>query len=648
MNILSFTTSRLLLLFSLLLCGLTVARAAEIVFPADAGIINVKVPSTFGSPPGVSGAAGNGTTDDTAAIQAAIHYAVRDNSRYARPYLIYLPNGTYKVSDTIASQAADKSWGYGWCSGVQLIGQSRAATVIKLQDSCASFTDAAAPKPVIKTASENPGSAAGGGNQAFRHSILNLTVDVGSGNAGAIGISYLVSNRGSVRDVTVRSSDPNKIGFTGIDLRLTEPGPGLLKNVEVIGFDSAFRLAGSSFCTTMENISIRNQRVEGFYNNHVLFVRGLTSQNSVPVIRSPQNSAFLTLIDANFTGGAAANTAIENGAGRMLIRNLQSAGYGTTISNQGGTTGNVPGTTTEVAEWTSHPVLTLFPSAETTLGLPIEETPTFESVDLNQWANATAFGATKDDGANDDAVGIQAAIDAGQPIVYLPRGGYAVNAPIVIRGKVRKIIGFTSSLSRKTGYTGPIFRFDGGDADAVMLEHLNIFGPIVHNGSKALSLRNCDFHGKLTCSESSTGKLFLEDVIANPVVIGPKNRLWARQLNIETGGIAVDNVGGTAWILGLKTENRITGIKTSAGGKSELLGGFMLNNTGGTVANTTPAMICDQSQVALSFNIGRQRFAAPVQETRDGETKNLGEYVMPRNGGNQYLVLFSSKRLEPK
>ena len=58
---------------------------------------------------------------------------------------------------------------------------------------------------MIKTASENPSSAAGGGNEAFRHSIINLTVDVGSGNAGAIGISYLVSNRGSLEDVTVRS-----------------------------------------------------------------------------------------------------------------------------------------------------------------------------------------------------------------------------------------------------------------------------------------------------------------------------------------------------------------------------------------------------------------------------------------------------------
>ena len=77
------------------------------------------------------------------------------------------------------------------------------------------------------------------------------------------------------------------------------------------------------------------------------------------------------------------------------------------------------------------------------------------------------------------------------------------------------------------------------------------------------------------------------------------------------------------------------------------MGGFMLNNTGGTIAATTPAMECDEAEVSLSFTIGRNRFTAPVQETRDGQTLAMGEYAMPRNGNNQYLVLFSSKRLGP-
>ena len=98
---------RCVLLLTLLCCGAMPLRAADLVFPADAGVINVKNPATYGSPAGITGAVGNGATDDTAAIRAAIRYAVRDNSRYSKPYFIYLPTGTYLVSDTLESKGSD-------------------------------------------------------------------------------------------------------------------------------------------------------------------------------------------------------------------------------------------------------------------------------------------------------------------------------------------------------------------------------------------------------------------------------------------------------------------------------------------------------------------------------------------------------------
>src|SRR5271169_3280149 len=52
------------------------------------GWVNIKDPQF--------GATGNGTTDDTAAIQAAIDYASAHNSS-----AVYCPVGTYKVSSTI-------------------------------------------------------------------------------------------------------------------------------------------------------------------------------------------------------------------------------------------------------------------------------------------------------------------------------------------------------------------------------------------------------------------------------------------------------------------------------------------------------------------------------------------------------------------
>jgi hypothetical protein len=73
--------------------------------------------------------------------------------------------------------------------------------------------------------------------QAFRNSLFDLTIDIGSGNPGAVGIHYLNNNQGAIRNVTVRTSDPNKRGKAGIAMVTNWPGPELLESVRVEGFD---------------------------------------------------------------------------------------------------------------------------------------------------------------------------------------------------------------------------------------------------------------------------------------------------------------------------------------------------------------------------------------------------------------------------
>ena len=68
---------------ALLLIAATTSRAEDIVFPKDAGILNVK---DFG-------AKGDGLKDDTAAIQKALDKDTGGGR------IVYLPAGTYRVSD---------------------------------------------------------------------------------------------------------------------------------------------------------------------------------------------------------------------------------------------------------------------------------------------------------------------------------------------------------------------------------------------------------------------------------------------------------------------------------------------------------------------------------------------------------------------
>lgn len=207
--------------------------------PSDIGYVDV-TDSAFG-------AVVNDGLDDTAAIQAAITFAL-DNapSRYSAPTMIYLPEGVYDISDQLEAKGSNLSFSDGWLAGFLLRGQNEATTVLRLADNAAGFTSASSPKAVLITGSENPTNSSGGGNQAFRHTISNLTIDVGSGNSGAIGIDFMVHNRGAIEDVTIRTSDPNDAGVSGIELSRATPGPGLINDVTIEGFDYGIRAPSRS------------------------------------------------------------------------------------------------------------------------------------------------------------------------------------------------------------------------------------------------------------------------------------------------------------------------------------------------------------------------------------------------------------------
>ena len=80
-------------------------------------------------------------------------------------------------------------------------------------DHAPGFGDPAAPRGVIMTTAKlldgTPTSGGkdythkGEGNDAYENFVENLTIDVGAGNPGAIGIDYLANNFGAIRDVRV-------------------------------------------------------------------------------------------------------------------------------------------------------------------------------------------------------------------------------------------------------------------------------------------------------------------------------------------------------------------------------------------------------------------------------------------------------------
>ncbi len=557
--------------FGLLLLAILLARPADtfaqrIDFPTDAGQLNVKD----------YGAVGDGVTDDTEAFQRAIDENYTFCGGRANNYrFLYVPDGTYLVSDEVF-----------WMRWVTFQGQSEANTIIKLKDNCPGYQDPAQPKPVLRcrfTGLECSPSD-GDNNSSFANYIQNLTVDVGRGNPGAIGIRYSNHNLGAVREVTIRSSDANHAGFIGLDMAETEFGPGLIKNVTIDGFNTGILTPGLPSHATFENIALNNQQQVGLQNNLPVSIHNLSSNNAVPVVRNGDGVlAQLVLIEGNFVGGAANSSAIVNtGEGTVVLRDLQASGYQSVLTDQGTVvggasidayiTGEINVRSTELP--VSH------------LGLPIEDAPPTLYEPLENWVLVDAS-------ADDDTENIQKAIDSGARTIYFQYGAsYNISATIIVRGNVRRIVGMGAGVygpqqSFQDG-TIPLFRLE--NQQPLSIEFLGTsqypnfkYQAFEVNTNQPVFLKSCrpDRNNTITnTAQASGGKLYLEDTHLNVDLDYPM-QVWARHYNIENNPAGEDTdlvyyqqTGGTGWLLGMKTEGIATHIDISEGACVELLGGF--------------------------------------------------------------------------
>lgn len=606
--------------------------AENISFPPDAGIADVKRDY---------GAKGDGIADDTEAIQKALSEKER---------LIYFPNGTYLISHTLRWAESKK----GTTSRQIFQGQSRDGAIIKLKDECPGFQNPSSPTEMLWTGKFPP--------QSFRIALRNLTLDSGSKNPGAIGARFYANNQGGVYDVRIRSGDGG--GVIGLDLGFTgDQGPCLLRNVQIDGFDCGISTRRGSASVTMEFVTLQNQRVIGLDNqDHPLAIRGLKSKNSVTAIANRGNT-LLTLIDTEIegVGDAKSKPAILNDTG-LLVRNLKTTGYGETIAGQRGGV-----TEANISEWTSHPPLSLFPSAPCTLNLPIKEVPEVPWDDPKTWISVKKFPVgtceiTDSKGhkktVEDWSAAFQSAIDSGATTVYFPTGSYPMNGTIRIRGKVRRIIGMESSFGADAT-SAPSLVLADGEAPVVVVERFDwqySETSFRHEANRTLVFSATRGSRELPFVKAKgSGDLFVTDVSwTHWQLLG--GNVWARQINPEGGykdfpksprGEYVPtydmilNDSANLWILGLKTEGDGTPITMINGAKTEVLGSFIYGNKNYRPEKQWISSKDSSFSVSLVEQVNRDQPFDPVFEVRGNETRILKKGVAPGRGGGSLVVLFS-------
>ncbi|HRQ87928.1 MAG TPA: glycosyl hydrolase family 28-related protein, partial [Bacteroidia bacterium] len=299
-------------------------------FPADAGIVDV---TEYGAVPGDE-------FDDTEAIQAALDTFPNGNR------IVYLPPGTYRISDTLR-------WPGGGESAMQrrtiLQGAGEGETLLRLPEATAGFTDAVNPKPLIWTG--------GAPAQRYRNAIRDLAVEIGPGNAGAVGVQLAASGQGGMRRVTIRAAQGS--GRIGLDLsHADEIGPLLVKHLVVEGFETGIATKWPLNSNTFEHVHLAGQRRQGWWNYHqMVFVRDLVSENRVPSLYNEKDSwGAVTLLGAHLHAlrPEPGTPAILNQR-QMYLRDVEILGYpkGVDHDDRGREKGDIEGPGT-VAEDTSH------------------------------------------------------------------------------------------------------------------------------------------------------------------------------------------------------------------------------------------------------------------------------------------------------
>jgi len=573
--------------------------------------------------------------------------------------IFYFPDGTYKISKTIEYTLEDlqNQRGAELNRQIHFQGQSEEGTVFKLVDHAPGF-NTGTPRPVINF------MKGAHSNIAMSNTFEHITIDVGTGNPDAIGLHYFANNTGAVRNVTIRSSDPEGKGSTGLAI-LRKPVSGcVLKDISIEGFDTGIEVTEYGIFSVFEHIELSNQRKYGFHViDNVVSIRNLQSQNKVPAVALTGEYGHVVILDSELTGGNSTHPAIEQSDGVLFARNVKTEGYQQAIQSH---QKDVP--ESHVGEYSSHGVYTLFgDSVVQTLNLPVEETPYPEwPASMDDWACVNDFGA-KGDGQHDDTQAIQEAMRSGKKVIYFQPGKYVVDSTIVVPATVERINFMYTDLIAgehlKTMKGQGAFSVQGENDVPLLIEDLFAWEAwlgshflIDHASTRTVILS--DLHtqvGSMYFNSVKGGKVFIENVCTTDeypkrkCFVFNEQQVWARQINPERSDPEIVNNGSDLWIMGFKFESNGTGILTKNGGRTEVLGG-VINTYGSAMAPDKSALIVENATMSfISANRGpeTQKFNIIVKETQDGETRYFHHAdMLHRKGNNIFIPLYQSKRGE--
>ncbi len=579
-------------------------------------------------------AKGDGVTDDTQAFVRAYDFVLREQDKIGysatamlntnpknfaqntegypsdgpsksndASFIIYIPNGTYLVSDTIIYSMPDRTpskrrdiflrgngtpmeQNTGWerVIWIRFVGQERDKTVIKLKDNAPGY-GAGEDKAVVAY------GKSGFNNRKAVNALRNLTVDTGKGNAGAVAVDFTGANVAQIRNVTLRSGDGS--GSAGL-LMKRPPVIGYHSDITVEGFDYGMvSRVGHATAPIFEWVTLRGQNRAGVlleeqgddgqgHGQATLAMRHVRSEGAAPAAQLKVDGGHLVLLDSQLSTTGTA-PAVDLKQGQLFLANVT-------------TNAKVAVETHDEDALKSNGEVKLYVSGQTVAGdtdtklarMAVQEAPTDSwPQSPDEWATPAQFGA-KADGVTDDTPAIQAALNSGKPYVFLTQGNYVTSAPVKIPASVRHINGMFRYNSK--------LEFEVSENSDAPLIFSDTFGSDVRHDAKRPLLLDMAMAQYSNTRKAAGSTLYLLNGSYPSVKRNPaKVNVFAWSLNNEGKGLPVVFDRTRTWVLGMKTE-RGPVLNATGGSRVEIYGATIGVRPG------TPAIRVENSQLVLIAN----------------------------------------------
>ena len=287
------------------------------------------------------GAAGDGVTDDTAAILRALNanQSGVDGSNVSRSArVVYLPAGTYLVSDTLIV------WFWTALIGNPLPG---CTSTLLLAPGAPGFSDPTGGlqmKPVVvanggfNVSAEHgawwdvQSTSGGHANDLFYASVRDISIVTGANNSGAVGLYWPVAQQTAVRNVRIDLSASGAIGLdmagvgygaNGHPFLPSIGGGGVVDSLTIRGGRVGLRLAGSQW--TYTNIDLSFHSVACVQSASLLwahtFIR-LRTMSCPAALALSGAIGSVSLIDSRLGPSLGASAIVTDGRSGLYLQNV--------------------------------------------------------------------------------------------------------------------------------------------------------------------------------------------------------------------------------------------------------------------------------------------------------------------------------------